>query len=544
MPAMDAGQQAVGQGWQRLATVIALLAVWTGVAVAGVGTHDPPAVRIPLEPIGYQPPVAELMAAGSPMLTVDFVDNDHLLVTFGLRRLMKREADPPPGDDDRTIGACLLELPSGKVLARTEWRVHDRAQSLWNLGPGRLLLRLRDSLTLLAPMAPAEHVDAFHWTPLIKVDRHMVGLLVSSDRGLLTVETTSRAARAGEAMDENGGPLSPTDPAPVQINFYRLKHERDGGDGLLLVSAGAIRARTTVALPMTTAGLLEVLEGGKNAWMFNFDEHAGKVNELAQWDTSCFPRATFVGPSEFVAFGCRGSDDKPEFAGFNLKGEQMWQQTFGESYVAPTFAFAPAAGRFALGRTLTAGELPAESLVASSAVVGQDVRVYQSYSGKMLLRIDCSPVQRAGQNFALSTDGLRLAVIRQTMVRHPATKDYDAYTATSTAVEVYALPPLTAKDSAELEKAQASAPVDTGARIDDSVARMAKRMAVVRVASEEAGTSDAAATAEAAAAQQTMPGMEAGSTGATESTATVGDVQGTRKPPTLYGPDEKPVKPQ
>jgi hypothetical protein len=543
---MDAGQQAAGRGWWRLAAVIALLMAWTGVAAAAVGTHDAPALRIPLDPMGYQPPVADLLAAGSPMLTVDFVDNDHLLVTFGVRRLMKREVDPPPDDDDRMIGACLVELPSGKVLARTEWRVHDRAQYLWNLGHGRFLLRVRDSLTMLAPMAPADHGDPFQGVPLLKIGRHVVGLMVSPDKGLLTVETTSRAARAGEATDENGGPLTPTDPVPVQINFYRLKHEGDGADGLVVVSAGAIRTRTTVALPMTPAGLLEVLEGGKNAWMFNFDEHAGKVNELAQWDTSCYPRATFVGPSEFVAFGCRGSDDKPEFAGFNLKGEEMWQQTFYESYVSPTFAFAPAAGRFALGRTMTAGELSADALVSSSAVTGQDVRVYQSYSGKLLLRIDCSPVQRAGQNFALSTDGLRLAVIRQAVVRHPATKDYDAYTATSTAIEVYALPPLTAKDSAEVEKAQAAAPVDTGARIDDSVARLAKRIAVMRIASQAAGTSDVTANAEANAAQQAMPGMDAGSDSATEGTATEGDAQpvGPRKPPTLYGPDEKPAKPQ
>ena len=65
---------------------------------------------------------------------------------------MKREADPLPDDDDRTIGACLVELPSGKVLARTEWRDHDRLQYLWNLGHGRFLLRVRDRLTMIAPM--------------------------------------------------------------------------------------------------------------------------------------------------------------------------------------------------------------------------------------------------------------------------------------------------------------------------------------------------------------------------------------------------------
>ena len=34
-----------------------------------------------------------------------------------MRRLMKRLVDPPPEDDDRMIGAYLVELPTGKVLA-------------------------------------------------------------------------------------------------------------------------------------------------------------------------------------------------------------------------------------------------------------------------------------------------------------------------------------------------------------------------------------------------------------------------------------------
>ncbi|HEV2619193.1 MAG TPA: hypothetical protein VGU23_04565, partial [Acidobacteriaceae bacterium] len=97
-------------------------------------------VEIPLSWLGYQPPAEDFMLAGSSMLTVDFVDADHLLVTFGVRRLMKREPDDPASDDDHTIGAFLVEVASGKVLARTEWRAHDRRRYLWSLGHGRFLL--------------------------------------------------------------------------------------------------------------------------------------------------------------------------------------------------------------------------------------------------------------------------------------------------------------------------------------------------------------------------------------------------------------------
>jgi hypothetical protein len=487
------------------------------------------------------------------MLTVDFVDNDHLLITFGVRRLMKREPGQPVDDEDRTIGAFLVELPSGKLLARTEWRVHDRSQYLWNLGHGRFLLRVRDRLTMFAPLAAADPNDAFRELPLLKADRHIVAVLVSSDGDLLTVETTKWAMGSGE---ESSG--FSADPAPVQINFYRLVNSGSSANGVVVVSAGTIRTRTAVALPMTTAGRLEVLEGGKDRWLFNFNEHAGRVDELSPFDTTCFPRPTFVGHSEFVAFGCRGGQDRLDLAGFNMKGEEMWQQNFSDTHVNPTFAFAPEAGRFALGRTIVSGDFDPELPLPAAVVTGQEVRVYQTYDGKQLLRIGCTPVERAGQNFSLSPDGLRLAVVRETMVRHPATKDNAAYSQLETAAEVYALPELTPQDRAAVKEAQTLAPEDTGARIDLALQRgsgaSAQNPANPAVAASAkvplGGDSPIAGSDPSQTAIQSLQGSPAtGSEADPDSdaaTVTEGDAPPTapRKPPTLYGPDETPTKPK
>src|ERR1019366_1292442 len=241
------------------ATAALVLVVWTAVPAGAAVAHDSEGpLRIPLAPMGYQAIVPEFMLAGGSALTVHFVDKDHLLITFAVRRLMKREVGDPPNDEDRTIAAFLVELPSGKVLAQTEWRVHDRSQYLWSLGHGRFLLRVRDRLTTFAPMGSGDPDDAFHEVPLLRLDRHIVAILVSSDDDLLTVETTKWAMGTGEASEGFS-----TDPAPVQINFYRLTNIDSSLDGLRVTSAGVVRTRTSVALPMTAAGSLEVLEGGK-----------------------------------------------------------------------------------------------------------------------------------------------------------------------------------------------------------------------------------------------------------------------------------------
>jgi hypothetical protein len=290
---------------------------------------------------------------------------------------------------------------------------------------------------------------------------------------------------------------------------------------------------------MTTAGFLDVIEGGKDRWLFNFDEHAGKVNELAEFDTTCAPDPTFVGHGEFVAFGCRGSVDKQELAGFNLKGEEMWQQSFSDTHTSPAFSFAPAAGRFALGRVVVTVAVDESAPLPEGVVSAEEVRVVQSYDGRVLFKIDCTPVERAGENFALSADGMRLAVVRETVVHHAATKDYDEYTEREAAVEVYALPPLTEKDQAEVKAAEAMAPPDAGARIDTSLERVSTPVAGDAAGAAASGTSaaggDSAAQAAVAVGEQGAP-VAAGA-------VVLGDPEpgAARKRPTLYGPDETPA---
>jgi len=531
----------VRRSW--LGVAMAMLAMGMAVSASAAVRDSEGPVRIPLAPMGYQASTPEFMLSGSSALTVHFVDKDHLLITFAVRRLMKREAGDPADDEDRTVGVFLVELPSGKVLARTEWRLHDRSQYLWSLGHGRFMLRVRDRLTTFAPMASGDPNDAFREVPLLRIDRHIVAILVSSDEDLLTVETTKWAMGSGEASEGFS-----TEAAPVQINFYRLMNVGPWLEGLQVNSAGVVRTKTAVALPMTAAGSLEVQEGGKDRWLFNFDEHAGKVHELAEWDTSCFPRPTFVGHSEFVAFGCRGSTDRLDFAGFNLKGEEMWQQNFFDAHVSPTFAFAPAAGRFALGRTIVGSALEQDAFLAPSLVTGQEVRVYQSFNGKQILKIDCSPVERAGGNFALSADGMRLAVVRETLVHHGGTKDFDPYTERQAAVEVYALPALSKEDMAAVKTAEALAPEDSGARIDEALARTSK--AATDKAKAASGALQAAPQ-DVPAPSLVEPGTKAeagagavggGEPGGASSAVADPEPSAPRTPPTLYGPDDKVPK--
>jgi len=438
----------------------------------------PPDSRIPLESLGYVPFSPPVLSSGASILTLNFVDDRHLLVTFSVRRLLKRIPDDPPEDTDRSIDAVLLDLPSGEVLARTAWRLHDPAQYLWPLGNGHFLLRVRDRLTTISPLLDLKSGNAFQEHPLLSSPRPIGAVLLSPDASLLIVESLdhlrpaeperapspgTRAYAAAQTAAQTATqssaqppaqPPAPTatpaaaqkDPAakpppnriPVEIHFYRLRNNPEGE--LFAQASGGLHARTLVSIPADGAGFLSVLDEGRQHWAFNYNRYRGKVEELSPFDSSCHPLPILVSRSEFIAFGCRSGTQRQMFGGFNLRGEEMWEQIIPETYANPTFAFVPSAGRFAFGRITTALAVGDASTLSPDLFSAQIVTVHQTDSGRPILRLDCTPVLPAGQNFDLSPDGSALAIVR------------------ASAIEIHHLPPLSAKDRAGVAKAAALAP--------------------------------------------------------------------------------------
>ena len=509
-----------------------------------------PSTRIPLEPLGLQPISSRYLLAGSSMLTLHYVDDTHLLVTFAARRLIRRTVDDPPTDQDHNTDALLLEIPSGRVLARAEWHLHDHGQYLWSLGNGQFMLRIRDTFTTFAPLANLATGESFLQRPFLMSTRPVVAVILSGDMGLLTIETTDPLPDPPPTDSSFGANVEPPAPKPasdVQLNLYRLGLPTAPTGRPIARVAGRAIARRPIELPVNSAGLLNVLDQGHDRWAFDFRSHAGKVTQLALFDSTCRPLPLFISPTEFLAFGCHGGTVRQQLGAFNLRGEEMWEQTLSGSFIAPSFIYAPVAGRFAIGRlVMNAAAISTDTLVPSQ-LNGQFVDVYQNDSGKLLLHIDCSPMARAGQNFAFSPDGMSVALIREG------------------AVEIYPLPPLGPKDKTAIQLSQSTAPPPVDGYVDLSDPAPAKKSSVKKnkpSLSDTAAASDAAdndpvdptlqlaepqqqtppASPDAAATQSTparpaqttpQPSQESSNPG---STPDYNEPAKPRKPPTLYNP--------
>ncbi|MCU1319861.1 MAG: hypothetical protein JWP98_1379 [Edaphobacter sp.] len=434
----------------RLRHCFSLLVLFFLLATSPLLARGPdPSLRIPLEPLGFQPLSTQFLLAGSSMLTLHYVDDKHLLLTFSTRRLMKRLPDDPPDDQDRHVEAVLLELPSGRILGHTEWRLHDHGQYLWSLGHGRFLLRIRDTLTTFAPLTNLHAGQPFRERPFIVTDRRIGAIMLSPDADLLIVESVERKPPTPTGFESTSAPsyASPVpaasqapDPTPVLISLFRVSIPPGPGDEVGVHAAGMVRSRTPGRIPATADGYLAIIDQGRQTWAFDFNSYTGKTRQLSPFGSTCRPSPLFVSRSEFIAFGCHSGHSMQVIGAFNMRGEQMWEQSFVESYTAPSFVYAPSRGRFALSRILGHSDVNGLGSLVPEQLSGQSVIVYQTDSGRQILRVDCKPIQRAGQNFALSPDGMSLAIVH------------------ADAIEVYGLPPLTPTEQAAVKEAQVMAP--------------------------------------------------------------------------------------
>ncbi|MDE3104250.1 MAG: hypothetical protein KGK08_03660 [Acidobacteriota bacterium] len=420
-----------------LACAAGLLCLATPGAVAA---REPlPVLSIPLSQVGFEPQVPQYLVAGSSLVTLHFVDSTHLLLTYASHALLKRLPDDPPDDRDHVISALLLELPSGKVLARTQWRLHDHSRYLWGLGHGQFLLRIRNSLSLFAPVTGLASGDAFALRSFLHTTRTIEAVELSPAADLLTLETSAPAVPFPVA----GPPPQHPDDSGILINFYRLLPPAEDMPWVHAAVAGSVQSHHLLNLPVTSTGYVHALDQGHSRWAFDFNSYAGRKLELNLFDSTCRPVPLFVSEAEFIAFGCRGDSSIAMFGAFNLLAESTWRASIDPAFVSPVLVTVPAAGRFALSRTLVVGAAVNTASLSPAEVTSQTIDVYQTASGANLLHITADPIIRAGQNFDLSPDGLQFAVLR------------------NQAIEVYPLPSLSDADRKAIARLTAALPPPT-----------------------------------------------------------------------------------
>lgn len=382
-----------------------------------------PAASIPTQPLGFEAPSLFYMAERPSSLSLDFIDANHLLFTFRINALIQRKpGNDQPGDQDQVIQADVLDISTGKVVKTARWTMHDHERYLWPLGHGKFLIRTGNTLyqtgssLILRPFLTPAH-------PLTLVN-------VSPGRKYLSVETEVPADPASLApeVDLQGNLLD--QPRHVNLSVYQTSD-------LKLLFRMQIPHASEV--PVMDNGFLELLsatpqKGKGSLWLIRevqFQDLANRADlpatlprtDVLTFQSECTPSLLPLSGS-VVLTGCAGDGADHEMTAINLSGKQLWQQWWQARYTWHTLAYDAGGTRFALGSLMTSQPLIALTQASVSDVERQLIGVFDTDTGKLVLVRDANPIVSAGQNFALSANGRRFAILR------------------NQAIEIYNLPPI------------------------------------------------------------------------------------------------------
>jgi hypothetical protein len=512
----------------------------------GAGKEKPrppqaePWVTISLKSLGVPPIPPAFVQAGASMLTMDLVDDTHVLLTFSTRDLVPRIPGDPPEDEDRMVATELVDLPSGRVMARADWHMHDHGRYLWRLGKGRFLLRSRRDLFVITPEARMNTDEPLRALRFPTSEGMPLAAMVSPDQEMLMVETMAPAAK--DKLETGSGGLIVNEAKPeVTIDFYRLTGGDAAGTELSVKRAGTVLSPEPILLPVDGDGYLWAGDPDRRGrWPVSFNEFGGREVQVGTVDSSCAPRLQMVSRFEYLAFACMSTADRSHMKAYGMDGHETWEESLGGTFGVPEFVFAPAAGRFAMSRIVSAAA-DEGTVGLGNALPGpasQEMRVYQTESGDLLLKVATTPVTRFAENFDLSEDGLVAAVV------------------TNGEVEVYRLAAPSKQDLKDLEVARSFSPP-----VSEAPVRLAKLETGESGAGEGSGApgagepgaagggKDVAAAAgagsdvrrEDVSAQRTAQAGQGDQAGGAAAGDAVGDGEpssGPRKPPTLLEPGE------
>jgi hypothetical protein len=361
-----------------------------------------PAFSIPVEPLGFFAPGAIYQGQRDSMVSLDFLDEDHLLFTFHAPGLIRREGNPVVSGE-RQIRAVVLALPGGGVTSEALWSVHDRDRYEWMLNGGHFLWRDRGDLKL--GDASLELAPLFHFRgPLLWLEVNPTQeLLVTESREPEDVKAKPgdvQSLPTASAQISVDGDLANTSP-DVVLRILR----RETGQVMLMS-----RTRKTVHLPINSEGWVETLRGKGHEWLLNLNYFRGGSRIIGKLDSMCAPAVEFVSNPEVLVTACN-PDESRWMVAISTDGKRLWNTSKPGTQIWPRLYMAPNGLRVARETLLATHTVNTMAPISFDDVKAQWVEVYDASSGKMELTAPATPILDGGGNVAISPSARRVAIL-------------------------------------------------------------------------------------------------------------------------------------
>jgi hypothetical protein len=358
-----------------------------------------PVMTFPLEALGFSSPGSIYIGQRFSFVTLDFLDEDHLLLSFRVPGLMHREAGEY---DERQIRALVVALPAGGVEAEALWTLHDRQRYLWMLGDGRFLLRDKENLELGDTSLELKPFLRFPG-PLLSVamDPEQKYLVTNSREPLAAHRPDEVSPPPGAEDGDSGSGQQPEIESGMTVRILR----RNSGE-VMLVS----HAHSAVRLTINSEGYLEDLHTGSDQWQLRLNYFTGGSRTFAQIESTCAPAFDFLSRSELLVTTCT-TTGTGELSAITTGGRRLWDALTSDATVWPLVVKAPGGLRMARETLAVTHPVTSSAPLSLEEIKGQLVEILDAADGKVELETAATPILDSGGNVAISPTGRRVAVL-------------------------------------------------------------------------------------------------------------------------------------
>ncbi len=223
----------------------------------------PTAFTIPVGPLGFSAPSVYYLLRRQSLVSLDFLDENRLLFSFRVQRLMQRDDAGEADARERQIRAVVVALPDGKIECDALWAVPDRSRYLWMLKDGHFLLRDADGL---------EQGEAnLKITPFLGLPGRLLWLAMDPTQQVMitnSLEPADATQKPGEAAGPAAGQATMTadEQKPgAQPTLVVRTLERESGHLIRMIQVPW--TNQTTDWPINSEGYLESVRDSGGQWL-------------------------------------------------------------------------------------------------------------------------------------------------------------------------------------------------------------------------------------------------------------------------------------
>ncbi len=363
-----------------------------------------PEQKISFADLGFRGrPTRYMLEGGRACATVDYLDADHVLLTYSVNTVLPRH-DVMPVHSDREVLAEVVDLKAGKITQKANWVLHNDDAYLWPLGGGKFLLRSGNDLTLVgSDLKPESFIASDLPVRWVQTDpgANLFVVIVEHEKHTEQEHTLLRH----DSLLHN----APEPAEDEEAVGFRIQPLREQVFKAQLPQVGEVSASDAFWLrpePVASGKYeIQLRRWGKGADIDSRPQIVAKVV------SECRPKIYILNAERLIVNTCESGAIRLFGVGLTTKkngdyaGKALWNVLLRDTLKQTV---EPAAG----GSRAVIQAIDPERYEDDDQVATGDLRVQDTGSGKMLLRLPLKPMYGTRHIADVSPDGKRLAVLR------------------------------------------------------------------------------------------------------------------------------------